>query len=202
MAPTVFFLSMPFGVAPAAIQEIMPNSMRGQASAIYLFVVTLFGLGVGPTAVALVTDFVFADDMALRYSLLLVTLAAVLGAVVLLGSASSPYRASLEHLKDWSLRRKARAARIGRRPGSRPDSVGEDDPHGIAVGTGGTLPCAVDDGPVRHVLRGAATGACLCCWWSRPSSRPVLEVVLGIALVPLSIRRQPPLKLPLSKPMV
>ncbi|MBN0430713.1 MFS transporter, partial [Pseudomonas aeruginosa] len=85
MAPTVFFLSMPFGVAQAAIQEIMPNSMRGQASAIYLFVVTLFGLGVGPTAVALVTDFVFADDMALRYSLLLVTLAAVLGAVVLLG---------------------------------------------------------------------------------------------------------------------
>src|SRR5690606_32849329 len=73
MAPTVFCLSMPFGVAPAAIQEIMPNSMRGQASAIYLFVVTLFGLGVGPTAVALVTDFVFHDDMALRYSLLIVT---------------------------------------------------------------------------------------------------------------------------------
>jgi hypothetical protein len=44
MAPTVFCLSMPFGVAPAAIQEIMPNAMRGQASAIYLFVVTLFGL--------------------------------------------------------------------------------------------------------------------------------------------------------------
>ncbi len=74
-------------------------------SAIYLFVVTLFGLGVGPTAVALVTDFVFADDMALRYSLLLVTLAAVLGAVVLLGIGLKPYRASLEHLKDWSLRR-------------------------------------------------------------------------------------------------
>ena len=66
MAPTVFCLSMPFGVAPAAIQEIMPNSMRGQASAIYLFVITLIGLGVGPTAVALVTDFVFADDAALR----------------------------------------------------------------------------------------------------------------------------------------
>lgn len=101
----VFTIAMPFGVGPAAIQEIMPNSMRGQASAIYLFVVTLFGLGVGPTAVALVTDFVFADDMALRYSLLLVTLAAVLGAVVLLGIGLKPYRASLEHLKDWSLRR-------------------------------------------------------------------------------------------------
>ncbi|PXC02751.1 MFS transporter, partial [Pseudomonas aeruginosa] len=33
------------------------------------------------------------------------TLAAVLGAVVLLGIGLKPYRASLEHLKDWSLRR-------------------------------------------------------------------------------------------------
>lgn len=48
LALAVFCLSMPFGVAPAAIQEIMPNSMRGQASAIYLFVITLIGLGVGP----------------------------------------------------------------------------------------------------------------------------------------------------------
>lgn len=101
MAPTVFFLSMPFGVAPAAIQEIMPNSMRGQASAIYLFVVTLFGLGLGPTFVALVTDYVFADDLALRYSLLIVTGAAVLASVVLLWAGLKPYRASLEQLKRW-----------------------------------------------------------------------------------------------------
>ncbi|WP_281688308.1 MFS transporter [Pseudomonas citronellolis] len=105
MAPTVFCLSMPFGVAPAAIQEIMPNSMRGQASAIYLFVVTLFGLGVGPTAVALVTDFVFHDDMALRYSLLIVTSLALLGGVVLLGMGLKPYRRSREHLQNWSLQR-------------------------------------------------------------------------------------------------
>ncbi|MGL4315748.1 MAG: spinster family MFS transporter [Pseudomonas sp.] len=102
MAPTVFFLSMPFGVAPAAIQEIMPNSMRGQASAIYLFVVTLFGLGLGPTFVALVTDYVFADDQALRYSLLIVTGAAVLAAVVLLWAGLKPYRASLQHLQQWA----------------------------------------------------------------------------------------------------
>lgn len=87
MAPTVFCLSMPFGVAPAAIQEIMPNSMRGQASAIYLFVITLIGLGIGPTAVALVTDFVFADDAALRYSLLIVTTLAVLMSIIQIGRA-------------------------------------------------------------------------------------------------------------------
>jgi MFS family permease len=102
MAPTVFCLSMPFGVAPAAIQEIMPNSMRGQASAIYLFVITLIGLGVGPTAVALVTDFVFADDAALRYSLLIVTTLAVLMSIVLLAKGLKPYRESVIRLEQWA----------------------------------------------------------------------------------------------------
>lgn len=102
MAPTVFFLSMPFGVAPAAIQEIMPNSMRGQASAIYLFVITLIGLGIGPTAVALVTDYVFADDNALRYSLLIVTTLAVVSSVILLGQGLKPYRESMVRLENWS----------------------------------------------------------------------------------------------------
>lgn len=102
MAPTVFCLSMPFGVAPAAIQEIMPNSMRGQASAIYLFVITLLGLGIGPTAVALVTDYVFADDNALRYSLLIVTILAVTTSIILLSKGLKPYRESIEQLGAWS----------------------------------------------------------------------------------------------------
>ncbi|MEN0105285.1 MAG: MFS transporter [Pseudomonas sp.] len=102
MCPAVFFLSMPFGVAPAAIQDIMPNSMRGQASAIYLFVITLIGLGIGPTAVALVTDYVFGNDNALQYSLLIVTTIAVLFSVVLLAKGLKPYRESVERLKGWS----------------------------------------------------------------------------------------------------
>ena len=101
-APAVFFLSMPFGVAPAAIQEIMPNSMRGQASAIYLFVITMIGLGIGPTAVALVTDYVFADDQALRYSLLIVTSLAVFSSVVLLSMSLKPYRDSVVRLQQWA----------------------------------------------------------------------------------------------------
>ena len=102
LAPAVFFLSMPFGVAPAAIQEIMPNAMRGQASAVYLFVITLFGLGVGPTAVALVTDYVFGYDEALRYSLLIITAVAVVAAAVLLWLGLKPYRQSVAHLQQWS----------------------------------------------------------------------------------------------------
>ncbi|WP_339515017.1 spinster family MFS transporter [Pseudomonas sp. RL_15y_Pfl2_60] len=110
MAPTVFCLSMPFGVAPAAIQEIMPNSMRGQASAIYLFVITLLGLGIGPTAVALVTDYVFADDNALRYSLLIVTILAVSTSIILLSKGLKPYRDSIEQLGVWSAAADQKAA--------------------------------------------------------------------------------------------
>ena len=88
-------------VAPAAIQEIMPNAMRGQASAIYLFVVNLLGLGLGPTAVALVTDYVFRDDQAVRYSLLIVMTSAELIALGLLWKGLKPYRESLERLRSW-----------------------------------------------------------------------------------------------------
>ena len=98
-----FALAMPFGVAPAAIQEIMPNPMRGQASAMYLFVVTLVGLGVGPTAVALFTDYVFQDESAVRFSLAICCSTATLLAIVLLWSSLKPYRLSLQRLKDWQV---------------------------------------------------------------------------------------------------
>ena len=96
-----FSLAMPFGVAPAAIQEIMPNPMRGQASAMYLFVVTIIGLGIGPTAVALITDYVFQDDKALRYSLMIVSTIATIASIVLLSLSLKPYRASIQYLRDW-----------------------------------------------------------------------------------------------------
>ena len=55
---------MPFGLAPAAIQQLMPNTMRGQASSLYLFVINLIGLGLGPTVVATLTQDVFHDKNA------------------------------------------------------------------------------------------------------------------------------------------
>jgi len=99
MAPAVFALGMPFGAAPAAIQEIVPNQMRGQTSAVYLFIVNLVGLGVGPTAVALVTDFVFANDLDLKWSMLIVGTIANLAAIVLLMAGLKPYREMRERMR-------------------------------------------------------------------------------------------------------
>ena len=95
MVPAVFALGMPFGAAPAAIVAIVPNQMRGQTAAIYLFIVNLVGLGLGPTAVALVTDYVFANDAALRWSILLVGTVANLAAIALLAAGLKPYRETL-----------------------------------------------------------------------------------------------------------
>jgi MFS family permease len=96
LAVAQFFASAPFGVAPAAIQQISPPHLRGQASAIYLFVINLIGLGLGPTAVALVTDYVFHDDNAVGMSLLLVTCIAHAISALLLWRGLRPFGASIE----------------------------------------------------------------------------------------------------------
>jgi MFS family permease len=102
LVPTIFLTSLPVGIAAAAIQEMMPNVMRGQASALYLFVVNLIGLGLGPTAVAVLTDYVFRNDNAVNYSLLVVGMLAHLGAAVLLWAGLKPYRRSVERLSAWT----------------------------------------------------------------------------------------------------
>ena len=102
LIPTVFLASAPFGVAPAAIQQVVPNALRGQASAIYLFVVNLIGLGVGPTAVAMVTDYIFHDDNAVRFSLLIVATAAHLIAAALLWVGLKSFLISQDRMKEWT----------------------------------------------------------------------------------------------------
>jgi MFS family permease len=72
------------GVAGAALQMIAPNRLRGRLVALYFLVANLVGLGLGPTAIALVTDRVFHDDAALRYGLAIVTAVALpLSALIL-----------------------------------------------------------------------------------------------------------------------
>lgn len=64
---------MAVATLPMTTQEIVPARMRGQAVTLVLLITTLLGWAVGPTAVALVTDYVFHDDGALPYSLVLTT---------------------------------------------------------------------------------------------------------------------------------
>lgn len=78
-----FVSGLPLGVAMAAVHEVTPNRLRAQAVAIYLFLVNIIGLGTGPTIVALLTDYVFGDPQAVRYSLAIVGVGACSLALVL-----------------------------------------------------------------------------------------------------------------------
>ena len=102
LAPALALAAAPFGVAPAAIQEMTPATMRGQASSLYLLVVNLIGLGIGPTAVALCTQYLFKRDDALHYSLALVSSVACTLAAILLYTSLKPYLVSLQRVRTWS----------------------------------------------------------------------------------------------------
>ena len=80
----------------------MPNQMRGFASAALIFVVSIIGLGLGPTSIALATDLLFADEMMLRYSLVVVPAVVLVLAVISGVLALRPYTESLDYLKRWS----------------------------------------------------------------------------------------------------
>ena len=69
MMGLVMFLAAVPGTASAALQVATPGRLRGRVSALFLFVYQMFGLGLGPTAVALFTDYVFKDDAAIGYSM-------------------------------------------------------------------------------------------------------------------------------------
>ncbi|MFL0797326.1 MAG: MFS transporter [Cellvibrionaceae bacterium] len=97
---STYLLNFMMGIGPAAIQELVPSNMRGQFSAFYLFIVNLVGLGIGPTAVALSTDYIFGNSDDINYSLSLVITLALLICSILLWLGLKPYRESVERLVD------------------------------------------------------------------------------------------------------
>jgi len=61
-AVPLFALTSFTGAGAAALQITTPARMRGQASALYLLVFNLLGIGLGPTVVAFFTDYVLRNE--------------------------------------------------------------------------------------------------------------------------------------------
>jgi MFS family permease len=99
LVPVNVFAAMPWGAANAAIAEAMPPRMRGQGSAVYQLVVNLVSGALGPTAVALLTDKVFADPMSLRWSLALTTVMGMTIAAALLTWARPAFVRTVSSLR-------------------------------------------------------------------------------------------------------
>jgi len=93
LAPATFMGTMPYPLAGTAIQLITPNRLRGQMSALYMLVINVVGLGLGPLVIGLFSDFVFTERAGVRYSLALVNFACAPLAFVLLLLALPHFRA-------------------------------------------------------------------------------------------------------------
>lgn len=95
MVPLTFLSSLQHGIAPAALQPITPNQMRAQVSALYLTTVNLIGLGLGPTSVALLTDYFYGEPALVGYSLATVVAVTAPISVLIIGMGLKYYRRSL-----------------------------------------------------------------------------------------------------------
>jgi MFS family permease len=96
ISATAFFSFTWLGSCVALVQLVTPNRMRGQVSAIYLFFINLLAMGLGSTAVAVVTDHVFANDKKIGRSLALVATVSILAALIVMQRGRAPVCAHLQ----------------------------------------------------------------------------------------------------------
>lgn len=92
VGPAYFFKSLPHGVALAALVLVTPSRMHAQSIALFLLFDALVGFGLGPTAVALLTDFVFRDEARVGHALAVVIAIAMPIAFVLFRDVRAGYR--------------------------------------------------------------------------------------------------------------
>lgn len=93
LAPALMLSNIPYACAGTSIQLVTPNRARAQVTALYITLITLVGLGVGPTVVGLMTDYVFENPADVRYSLAIVVSVPAPIMFTLLSIAWRPYRA-------------------------------------------------------------------------------------------------------------
>lgn len=96
----IFCLASLTTCGPAGVQELNPPQLRGTGAALFQFVVTLIGLGIGPTMVPLVSDFLLKDERRLDLAIVWTLPVAVLAATLLALRTRTAYGRTLEALGD------------------------------------------------------------------------------------------------------
>jgi MFS family permease len=97
-AGMIFFCGFPTGIIAAATQHATPSRVQGVVASFYTFSAQLIGYGIGPTAIALVTDRVFHDPKMVGYSMEIVMSTASVVACLLLFSALKHYRKMMSEM--------------------------------------------------------------------------------------------------------
>jgi len=98
LACFAFFGTFSLPLAAGALQDVMPNAMRGQAIAVYVALTNIVAGGFAATAVALITDYVFHDPKMLGAAFGAVGVTACTLALAVLFNALPSYRRTLADL--------------------------------------------------------------------------------------------------------
>jgi MFS family permease len=98
LAPALFFLALPIGSSYAAIQLIFPNQARGQVSALFLMILNLGGLSLGPLLPGLLNDYVFRNEKMIGTSVAITISVASLLMLITFRAAYRPYRIDYERM--------------------------------------------------------------------------------------------------------
>ncbi|MGO9588901.1 MAG: spinster family MFS transporter [Candidatus Acidiferrales bacterium] len=94
-----FFVFCTTAPMNAALQIVTPNQMRGQVTALFLFVYNVVGIGLGPTFVAMFTDFVFHSEKLLGRAITVASL--IMGSLtaLIMWAGVKPYGRAIVQLK-------------------------------------------------------------------------------------------------------
>ena len=95
-APGLFAMALPMGAAGASLQHIVPNQLRGQVSALYLFLLNIGGLPIGSYVPGLLTTSVFKDDQKLGVAVAITIAVCASLMLALILATRAPYRRDYE----------------------------------------------------------------------------------------------------------
>jgi MFS family permease len=90
-----FTMFLQQAMSPVAIQMIAPNHIRAQVVAIFFFIASFCSIGIGPSIVAICTDYIFQDEALLRYSISSVSAIFLPICIIALYLCLKPYKQSV-----------------------------------------------------------------------------------------------------------
>ena len=64
-----FFITLPMACFASGLQKMTPQNYRGSISGLYVFIMNIVGLSLGPTVVPFFTSVIFQDDMSINLAL-------------------------------------------------------------------------------------------------------------------------------------
>jgi MFS family permease len=102
IGPGVFCLVLPMGTVGAALTVIFPNQVRAQVSALYLFILNLGGLTLGPLLPGVFTDYLFKDQkmVGASYALTVAISGSIMLAIYL--ATLRPYRTHFRMMQKFA----------------------------------------------------------------------------------------------------